>query len=174
VRPIGSRCSPIQPFVDVVQLLAKVAPHVKPPVAHEHGLTELRAVRTQERCLSAIDVTIMPGLTPGVHVREEARVWLVIAVEVCVWHHGQYRVVRAWFACKRNEMLVYVRIYFELLNIEQCTYNQFPNVYYIQIKKYCTTKTKVGHLQVNYCYAEVRVQRCKISTDIVYYLSSIY
>lgn len=34
-------------------------------------------------------------------------------------------------------------------------------------------KTKVGHLQVN-CCTEVRVQRYKISIDIIYNLSNIY
>lgn len=107
MRPVRSRRGPVQSLVDVVQLLAKVAPHVEPPVTHEHGLAELRAVRAQERSLPAVDVTIVPGLAPGVHVCEEARVRLIVAIEVCVRHHGQYRVVRTWLACNGNEMLAY-------------------------------------------------------------------
>lgn len=118
MRPIWSRRGPVQSLVDVVQLLAKVAPHVKPPIAHEHCLAELRAVRAQERRLPAVDVTVMPGLTPGVHVREEARVRLVVAIEVCVRHHGQYRIVRARFTCNEDEIL---NMYFEFLNIVQCS-----------------------------------------------------
>jgi len=45
VGPVRSRGRPVQPLVDVVQLLAQVAPHVEPPVTHEHGLAELRTVR---------------------------------------------------------------------------------------------------------------------------------
>jgi len=99
----------------VVQLLTKVAPHVEPPVAYEHGLAELRAVRAQERRLSAVDVTIVPGLAPGVHVREEARVRLVVAIEVCVRHHGQYRVVSAWLAYNGDEILAHLQM-FEFLS----------------------------------------------------------
>jgi len=109
VWPVRSRRGPVQSLVDVVQLLAEVAPHVEPPVAHEHGLAELGAVRAQERRLPAVDVTIVPGLAPGVHVREEARVRLVVAIEVCVRHHGQNRVVRARLACNVDEMLAYTQ-----------------------------------------------------------------
>lgn len=125
--PIRSRCGPVQPLVDVVQFLAEVASHVKPPVAHEHGLTELRSVRAQERRLPAVDVTVVPCLAPGVHVREEAWVRLVVAIEVCVWYHGQYRVVRAWFACNGSEMLAYMFGFFSF----QLLYNQSPTVNYI-------------------------------------------
>lgn len=108
MRPVRSRGSPVQPLVDSVQLLAQVAPHVEPPVAHEHRLAELRAVGTQKRRLSAIYVTIVPRLTPCVHIREKSWVRLVVAVEVRVRHHGQYRVVRARFACiyKENKNII--------------------------------------------------------------------
>lgn len=124
MRPVRSRCGPVQPLVDVVQLLAEVAPHVEPPVAHEHGLAELCAVRAQERRLPAVDVAIVPRLAPGVHVREEARVRLVVAIEVRVRHHGQHRVVRARFACNGDEVLV--SLDFLVLNC-----NRFPTVYFI-------------------------------------------
>lgn len=103
MRPVRSRRRPVQPLVDVVQVLAEVAPDVEPPVAYEHGLAELRAVRTQERRLPAVHVAIVPRLAPGVHVREEPRVRLVVAVEVRVRHHGQYRIVCARLACMTRQ-----------------------------------------------------------------------
>jgi len=119
VRPVRSRRGPVQPLVDVVQLLAEVAPHVEPPVAHEHGLAKLRAVRAQERRLPAVDVTVVPGLAPGVHVREESRVRLVVAIEVRVRHYGQHRVVRARFACNRGGRDVSIISLNKLLNVQR-------------------------------------------------------
>jgi len=160
VRPVRSRCGPVQPFVDVVQLLTEVAPHVKPPVAHEHGLAELCAVRAQERRLPAVDVAIVPRLTPGVHVREESRIRLVVAIEVRVRHHGQHGIVRARFACNNGDETL-INLNFLVLNC-----NRFPTVYLILNWQYNTVETKVGHLQVD-CCTEVIVQRYKISTDIL-------
>lgn len=51
----------VQPRIDRVQPRRQVAAHVKPPIAHEHGLRELRAVRAQEAGLTAVDVAIVPA-----------------------------------------------------------------------------------------------------------------
>lgn len=88
MRPVRSRGGPVQPLVDVIQFFAEVAPHVEPPVAHEHRLAELRAIRAQERRLSPVDVAVVPRLAPGVHVGEKSRIGLVVAVEVRVRDHG--------------------------------------------------------------------------------------
>lgn len=116
MRPVRTRGSAVQPLVDAVQLLAQVAPDVEPPVAHEHGLAELRAVRAQERRLSPVDVAVVPRLAAGVHVREEPRVRLVVAIEVRVRHHGQHGVVRARFTCNGQRKTVftikYIHIFF--------------------------------------------------------------
>lgn len=102
VWPIRSWSRPVQPLINVIQLLAQVTPHVEPPVAYEHGLAELRAVRAQERCLSSVDIAVVPCLAPGVHVREKSRIGLVVAVEVRVRHYGQHRVVCARFTCLKK------------------------------------------------------------------------
>lgn len=35
-------------------------------------------------------------LAPRLHISKEARVGLLVAVEICVWHSAQKRVVRSW------------------------------------------------------------------------------
>lgn len=100
---VGSRGAelgpPVEPRVDGVQLLAQVAAHVEPPVTDEDGLRELRAVGAEERRLAAVDVAVVPALAARVHVREEAGVWLVLAVEVRVGNHGQHGVVGSRSSC---------------------------------------------------------------------------
>lgn len=91
---------PVEPRVDSVQLLAQVAAYVEPPVTDEDGLRELRAVGAKERCLAAVDVAVVPALAARVHVREEAGVRLVLAVEVRVGNHGQHGVVCTRSSCK--------------------------------------------------------------------------
>jgi len=53
---------PVEAVVEGVEDGAEVAAHVEPPVAHEHRLVELGAVRTQERRLSSVNVAIVPSL----------------------------------------------------------------------------------------------------------------
>jgi len=89
----------VEAAVDGVERGAELAAHVEPPVAHEHRLAELRAVGAQEGRLAAVDVAVVPRLAPRLHVREEARVRLLVAVEVGVRHHPQHRVVRAGPTC---------------------------------------------------------------------------
>lgn len=76
----------VKPAVDGVQLRAELASHVEPPVADEHRLAELRAVRAEERRLSSVYVAVMPSLASRLHVGEETRVRLVVAVEIRVGH----------------------------------------------------------------------------------------
>lgn len=92
----------VQSAVDGVELGAELAAHVEPPVADKDGLTKLRTVGTEEGCLTAVDVAVMPGLAARLHVGEEARVGLVIAVELGVRHLAQDGVVRARPTCKYN------------------------------------------------------------------------
>lgn len=83
----------VQPAVDEVEAAAEVATHVEPPVAGEHRLRELRAVRAEERGLPTVQVAVVPRLAPRLRIREETRVRLVVAVEVGVRHCAQYRIV---------------------------------------------------------------------------------
>jgi len=106
-RTLGRRA--VESAVDGVELRAELASHVEPPVAHEDRLAELRAVRTEERCLPAVDVAIMPGLTPRLHVGEEAGERLIVAVEVRVGHPPQHRIIRAWPTCNRKTNVVGIR-----------------------------------------------------------------
>lgn len=98
VRPRGTLGAglAVQAAVDDVQLGAELAAHVEPPVAGEHGLLELRAVGAQEGRLPPVHVAVVPRLAPRLHVREEARERLLVAVEVGVRHQAQDRVVGAW------------------------------------------------------------------------------
>lgn len=93
-RALGGRT--VKSTVDGVELRAELAPHVEPPVADEDRLAELRAVRTEERCLSAVYVAIMPRLASRLHIGKEAGEGLVVAVEIRVGHLTQHRIVRAW------------------------------------------------------------------------------
>lgn len=93
----------VQSAVDGVQFRAELAPHVEPPIAHEHRLAELGAVRAEERCLAAVYVAIMPRLAPRLHVREEARIRLVVAVEIRVRHLAQHRIIGASSTCNGNK-----------------------------------------------------------------------
>lgn len=99
-RALGGRT--VKPAVDGVELRAELAPHVEPPVADEDCLAELRAVRTEKRCLSAVYVAIMPRLASRLYVGEEAGEGLVVAVEIRVGHLPQHRVIRAWSTCNCN------------------------------------------------------------------------
>lgn len=92
----------VQSAVDGVQLRAELAPHVEPPIAHEHRLAELGAVRAEERCLAAVYVAIMPRLASRLHVREEARIRLVVAVEIRVRHLAQHRIIGAGSTCNET------------------------------------------------------------------------
>lgn len=78
--------SAIQTVVDRVQLFAEIASHVEPPVTDEDRLGELCAVGAEEGSLAAVDVAVVPRLAPRVHVGEEPRVRLILAVEVRVRH----------------------------------------------------------------------------------------
>lgn len=100
-RALGGRT--VKPTVDGVELRAELAPHVEPPVADEDRLAELRAVRTEKRCLSAVYVAIMPRLASRLYVGEETGEGLVVAVEIRVGHLPQHRVIRAWSTCNFNE-----------------------------------------------------------------------
>lgn len=100
-RALGGRT--VKSTVDSVELRAELAPHVEPPVADEDCLAELRAVRTEERCLSTVYVAIMPRLTSRLYVGEEAGEGLVVAVEIRVRHLSQDWVIRAWSTCNCNE-----------------------------------------------------------------------
>lgn len=92
----------VQSAVDGVQFRAQLASHVEPPIAHEHRLAELRSVRAQERCLAPVYVAIMPRLASRLHVREEAWIGLVVAVEIRVGHLAQHGIIGACSTCKQN------------------------------------------------------------------------
>lgn len=97
MRSGGALCgSLVQSAVDGVELRTEFAAYVEPPVADEYRLAELRSVGTEEGSLSAVDVAVVPGLAASLHVGEEARVGLIVAVELRVGHLAQHRVVRAW------------------------------------------------------------------------------
>lgn len=51
---------PVETIVEEVQFLGQLALDVEPPVANEHCLRELGAIRTQECGLAAIYVAVMP------------------------------------------------------------------------------------------------------------------
>ena len=99
-RTLGG--SAVQSAVDGVQLGTQFTSDVEPPVADEHRLTELRAVWTEERRLTAVYVAVVPRLAPCLDVGEETRVRLVVAVEVRVGNFAQHWVVRACSTCKRE------------------------------------------------------------------------
>lgn len=109
---VGSRGAelgpPVESRVDGVQLLAQVAAHVEPPVTDEDGLRELRAVGAEERRLAAVDVAVVPALAARVHVREEAGVRLVLAVEVRVGNHGQHGIVGTRSSCNTSFHVIIV------------------------------------------------------------------
>lgn len=100
-RALGGRT--VKSTVDGVELRAELAPHIEPPVADEDRLAELRAVRTEKRCLSAVYVAIMPRLASRLYVGEEAGEGLVVAVEIRVGHLTQHRIIRAWPTCNYYE-----------------------------------------------------------------------
>jgi len=101
-RVLGGRT--VKSTVDGVEFRAKLAPHVEPPVADEDRLAELRAVRTEKRCLSAVYVAVMPRLASRLYVGEETGEGLVVAVEICVRHLPQHRIIRSWSTCNCNEL----------------------------------------------------------------------
>lgn len=85
----------VQSAVDGVEFGTELAANVEPPIANEDSLAELRTVGTEEGSLSAVDVAVVPGLAACIHVGEEARIRLIVAVELGVGHLAQHRVVRA-------------------------------------------------------------------------------
>lgn len=98
----------VQSAVDGVQFRAQLASHVEPPIAHEHRLAELRSVRAQERCLASVYVAIMPRLASRLHVREEAWIGLVVAVEIRVGHLAQHGIIGAcstWYRFTKIQIL---------------------------------------------------------------------
>lgn len=105
-EPVGSsralRGPSVQSAVDGVQFRAQLAPDVEPPIAHEHRLAELRPVRAQERCLASVYVAVMPRLASRLHVREEARIGLVVAVEIRVGHLAQHGIIGAGPTCDQT------------------------------------------------------------------------
>lgn len=109
----------VQSAVDGVQFRAQLASDVEPPIAHEHCLAELRAVRAQERCLASVYVAIMPRLASRLHVREEAWIGLVVAVEIRVRHLAQHGIIGASSTCKQKKRIFdkLVRFFFEFLEI---------------------------------------------------------
>lgn len=100
-RAFGGRT--VKSTVDGVKLRAELASHVEPPVTNEDHLTELRAVRTEKRCLPAVYVAIMPRLASRFYVSEEAGEGLVVAVKIRVGHLSQYRIIRARSTCNCDE-----------------------------------------------------------------------
>jgi len=100
-RALGGR--PVKSTDDGVELRAELAPYVEPPVADKDRLAELRAVRTEKRCLSAVYVAIMPRLASRLYVGEETGERLVVAVEIRVRYLSQYWIIRAWSTCNCNE-----------------------------------------------------------------------
>lgn len=89
----------VQSAVDRIQVFAEIATYVEPPVADEERLTELRAVGAEEGRLSAVDVAVVPRLASGVHVGEESRVWLFVAVEVRVRYYRENWIVCSGSTC---------------------------------------------------------------------------
>lgn len=88
-------CRPaIKSTVDGVQLWAKLAPDVEPPVADEHRLAELRAIWAEKRRLSTVYVAVMPRLASRLHVREESWIGLLVAVEIRVRYLAQHWIIR--------------------------------------------------------------------------------
>lgn len=71
-------------------------PHIEPPIAHEHSLTELGAVGTQEGCLASVDIAVVPCLATSLRVGEKPGVRLLVTVEIGVRDDGKDWVVRAW------------------------------------------------------------------------------
>jgi hypothetical protein len=69
---------PIKSVVEGVKNRTQVAPHIEPPIAHKHRLVELRAVGTQERSLTAVNVAVVPSLKASVMFSNEIiRFWTV-------------------------------------------------------------------------------------------------
>lgn len=100
-RALGRRT--VKSTVDGVELRAELASYVEPPVADEYRLAELRAVRAEKRCLSAVNVAIMPRLASRLYVGKEAGERLIVAVEIRVGHLPQHRIIRARSTCNCNE-----------------------------------------------------------------------
>lgn len=107
-RALGGRT--VKSTVDGVKLRAELASHVEPPVADKYRLAELRAVRTEKRCLSPVYVTIMPRLASRLYIGKEAGERLVVAVEICVGHFPQHRIIRAWSTCNCNKYRKFFRV----------------------------------------------------------------
>lgn len=100
MRPGGAFGWPlIKPAIDGVELGTELAPDVEPPITDEDRLAELRAVGAEKRRLPAVNVAVMPGLTPRLDVGEEAGVRLIVAIKICVWHLAQDWVIHSWPTC---------------------------------------------------------------------------
>lgn len=120
----------VQASVQCVQSRRQIASYIKPPVAHEHGLRELRAVRTEEARLSTVDVAVVPAysgvfkkilltnfrrknlckdtvhtLTACVHVGKETGIRLIVTVETRVRHCRQHRVISTGSSCLKNNTI---------------------------------------------------------------------
>lgn len=111
----------IQSAVYGIKLRTEFTTHVEPPVTNENSLTKLSAIRTQEGRLSAIDVTVVPGLAASLYVSEEARVRLIVAVELGIGHFAKYRVVRTWSTWKKKKN-IYISLN-KFNNIISCIFN---------------------------------------------------
>lgn len=88
----------------IALLFAEIASDVEPPVADEHDLAELGPVGAQEGRLSPVYVAVVPRLASRLRIGVEARVGLLVAVEVRVGHQAQHRVVRARPSWKVGEL----------------------------------------------------------------------
>lgn len=94
------RGSAIKTAVDGVQLGTEFTSDVEPPIADEHCLTELCTIWAKKGRLAAVYVAVMPRLASCFHVREEAWVWLVVAVEIRVGNFAKHWIIRACSTCK--------------------------------------------------------------------------
>lgn len=82
-------------------LFAQFTSDIKPPIAHEDRLTELRSIRAQERRLSSINIAIVPTLASRFRVSIEAGIRLLVAIEIRVRYCPQDRIVSSGTAGDR-------------------------------------------------------------------------
>lgn len=86
----------IESAVDCIQFWTQFASNVEPPITDENCLAELRPVWTKKRRLSSIYITIVPCLTSSLNIGKKSRIWLIVTVEICVWHFAQHWIISSW------------------------------------------------------------------------------